>query len=264
MPKIKMSDIKSGSENVKAVFRKPMSYRNKSWLKKQKFSNNELIEILDLADNKERHRDYREFLQMLVLSQEGPFNLKMFENFVHKTFHKDTLLHLIEHTKGLDNDAKSEFINYSVLTAPFHFIPNFYKNGECNKYGMDVKKYPFNISYAVAQTTHADSLQSKTYEVKEYNEFLYEVLDTLSEDDLLKWYDRNLRQKHFRHDLILGYENCPEKLFMMLYESSDVLNQRKMAKHTKCPNEIKVKVYEETGDESYLPKDVQDIFIFDL
>jgi len=262
MPKIKMGDIKSGSENVKAVFRKPMSYRNRSWLKKQKFSNDELIEILYLADEKERHKDYREFLQMLVMSQEGPFNLKMFKKFVNKTFHKDTLLHLVENTKGLDDEAKFSLINYSVLTAPFHFIPNFYMNGECNKYGIDVKKSPFNKAYASAQARYADSLQSKTYEIKEYNDFLYEILDTLTEDELFDWYKTELKHKHYKYQYILDYKNCPESLFKFVYENSDILNKKVLAKHPHCPDETKIMMYEETGDESYLPQDVQDIFVF--
>ena len=37
---------------------------------------------------------------------------------------------------------------------------------------------------------------------------------------------------------------------------------KQMVLHEKCPPEIRTKKYEETGDETFLPQEVQDIFVF--
>ncbi|MDZ7937343.1 MAG: hypothetical protein U5M53_03265 [Rhodoferax sp.] len=62
MAKVKMSDVKSGSKNVKSLFRTPMINRTDDFLRKYTFTNDELLEILDISQNIEKETLCSEFL----------------------------------------------------------------------------------------------------------------------------------------------------------------------------------------------------------
>jgi len=95
MPKVKMSDIKSGSENVKTLFKRIVGDRKLDWLKKQTYSNDELLEILDISENIEQHKDKRRFYQELIESQAGPFSQEVFIKYTRKVYHVEALMNLI-------------------------------------------------------------------------------------------------------------------------------------------------------------------------
>ena len=54
----------------------------------------------------------------------------------------------------------------------------------------------------------------------------------------------------------------PDLIHIMFKRTAIKENQYRLAKNKNCPAELKVKVYEETGDTSLLPEDLVDIFIF--
>jgi len=265
MPRIKMSDVTSGSENVKKVFREPMPNRTVSMLKNFKFSNDELVEIHFLADKKESHGEKREFFNIVILSQTGPFNSKVFDIYAKSMFDKDSLIHLIKNSTGLTDEDKETFIVYSITTEPIHFIANFFMTGECKKYGIDLKKSPCNKAYVRSYITSSSQTTTRFFDNERRHAFLYEILDTLTESELFEWYENTLSQRQFKIKIILGYKNCPEKLFVRAFESietGDITTKKQMAMDPKCPLEIKMKMFEETGDGSLLPQDIQEIFIF--
>jgi len=262
--KIKMSDVTSGSANVKAVFRESMVARTARFLQRFTFSEAELLEIARLAEV-ERHNDRKRLLHLVILSQSGPFSPKVFEQYLENAFvNNETLMYLLTNSTGLTDDHRERIITKSMYTGPGHFIPNFYMNGECNKYGIDVKKSPFNARFAKDYVWTASTPGRKIYETDSYNNFLFEVLDTLSPEALMTWFEDDLKQKIFRFDLLLAYKNCPLPLFTRLFEISNTNEKNKLAKAETCPIEIKMRMFEETGDMSYLPISVREMFDFNF
>lgn len=126
MPKVKMSDVKSGSENVKNVFRRTMDMRTLGWFKKQKYTNDELLEIMNISISIERHKDHRYLYQRLIESQTGPFNREVFVAFRDLVFHTESLLNLIRYSEGITDADKAKWIDYAILTSSYWFIPNFF------------------------------------------------------------------------------------------------------------------------------------------
>ena len=56
-----MTDIRSGSENVKKVFRLQMPVRTFDFLKTLTLTNAEMVEIVTLVDEKEKHTKRKTF-----------------------------------------------------------------------------------------------------------------------------------------------------------------------------------------------------------
>ncbi len=263
MPKIKISDIKSGSENVKAVFRRNMPDRTLSWLQKQTFTNAELLEILDLIEQ-ERHKDHRYFHQRLIDSQKGPFSREVFVAYRDILFHVDSLLNLIYNSKGVTDEDKARWMDYSFVTAYYWFLPNFYMNGDCKKVGIDPFKMPFNMSFAANAITYGNKLK-RNMEDKE-KAYLWSVLDTLSEAEQMEWYKKAVMQTYekTRIDLLTEYPNTSSEILRAEYGRVNNMYDMKgkVVLHPNCPPELRMEMFELTKDNKYLPQAVQDIFLF--
>jgi len=260
MAKVKMGDIKSGSENVKNVFRRPMNRRFSSWLEKQSFSNDELLEILMLCENIERHNDSREFYNRLLLSQKGIFNRGVFIYFLNHIYEKDTLVHLITKSSGLREEDKLKWITNSILSAHYWFIPNFYMNDDCKSVGIDVKNAPYNIRIAKDMVRFKKRVTNCIFP-DENNEYMLEILDTMNEDELYEWYEEVVSRTYetVALEFLKTYPRTTEKMLEHYYNKS---KREILAEHPNFPPKIKIKIFEETGNEKYLPEEAKNIFLF--
>jgi len=240
MPKIKPTDVTSGSEKVKSLFKIPMADRTDAFLKKITFSEEELIEITKLVEM-EKGFDPKGFLERVLLSQSGPFTSKVFFLYMDKaSIRKDSLLHLLSNTTGLEDSHKKMIMTRTWGPFTDYFLPNFYVNGECKKYGIDVKKSPFNLEFSKQYMMAAGTQSTQIHKVdfSQYHDFFFEIVQTLTDPELSEWYTTLKR---------MGEDTKEEIL-----------------KHEKCPAEIFLTIYRETGNSSYLPQDIIDLFIFKI
>lgn len=191
MSKVKMSEIKS--EKVKEIFRRTLSMRTTKFLSTLKLSNDDLIEILDLSENIEKHNERRFFYQVLIRSQEGPFSRYVFNQYKIKLFDIDALLHLLENTPDLNDSEKMSIIPYLLLASPNWTTEYFLRNGQSNNFGIDPFAAPFSAKIA-------DDLMyyvfNKNYRrPKEYYNFFEKLLNTLTLEQLEKFYGTNIEKK---------------------------------------------------------------------
>jgi len=262
MPKVKMGQIKY--ENVKRVFRRTLDSRTESWLSKIEFSESEMLEILDLSENVEYHRDKRYFYQRLIRSQKK-FSGKVFAAYVDKLFEADALLNLGENSEGVSEYSKIKFIDYTLVTSANWFVFNYYSKNNGNPVGLDVTAQPYNVTYANDITRYMDK-SGRGNTPKEYFEELNRIFDTFSKNDFDVWFDetQTLYQSKVV-DIIMSYNKMPRYLIDQYFNRKnkpDYDLRLRLATHPNASNDIKMWAYEETKDEIYLPSEVKDIFVF--
>jgi hypothetical protein len=266
MPKVKMSDVKSGSENVKTLFKRIVGDRTLTWLKKQKYSNDELLEILDISENIERHKDKRKLYQDLIESQVGPFNQEVFIKYTNKVYHVEALMNLIRNSFGITVEDKEKWIVVSMVTSSYWFTPYFFMNGECEKYGINIYKTPFNkifASSAVKSTGTRTELKFSPSS-KERN-FLWSVLDSMNDEEKMQWYIDDIARTYESKavDILTSYPNTTPEILTDYYNRTPK-QKGEIASHPNAPQEIKNEMYALTKDEKYLPEIVKDIFWFNF
>ena len=271
MPKVKMSDVKSGSTSVKNLFKLPMSSRIMA-LKKFTFTNQELIEILEISEEVEYHSDKRRFYQRLIQSQKGPFDSNVFKWYIDKLFNIDSLMHLIDHVENLSTDDKLLWLNYMMVTSANWSVFNFFSKNMGLEYGIDVTQKPFRTIYSDLLVRYIEragynnlgagynNLVSKDY----YNE-VNRILDQMSESELYDWYITSMKSSYVQKviSILMNYPKMPSKIIVDYYEKISAADGKdELIKHPNMISEIKLKKFTETGKEEYLPQTAKDIFLF--
>lgn len=262
MTKVKMSDIKSGSEEVKKVFRRPMSSRLKP-LKKQVFTNDELIEILEISEEIEGHKEKRYFYQELIVSQSGPFNNEVFGAFVDKLFHIDSMLNLLENSKGVSEPNKLRWLDYMMVSSTHWTVFNFFSKDTGTQFGIDVTKSPYRINYAKHIVRYADKVGRGNISEDYYKE-LHRILDTMTEDEIYDWYVNSVASTYEKRavDFLMSYDKMPKKVLERYWKKTSLYNKEKLAIHPNIPEELRDWMYQKTKDEKYLPQTAKDLFLF--
>lgn len=263
MAKVKMSDVYSGSKNVKSLFKLPMISRTEKFLKTTQFTNDELIEILDISERIENHTEKRRFYQKLIANQEGPFNKLVFAEYKDKLFSVESLKQLIKNAQGINDIDKCRWITYAILTS----YPKFYEyfiSGESNEVGIDPMIKPFNMQIALDLVQYSDKIKATVVIYHDGRNLLFELLDTFNETEQYNWYLECVKTTYQQKamDIITKYPNISSKIIEDYYSKSDITNKKILAKLDKCPIDIKMDYYEKTGDEEFLPKEAKDIFLF--
>jgi len=262
MAKVKMSDVKSGSEEVKKVFRRPMSSRLKP-LKNQTFTNDELLEILDISENIEYHKEKRYFYQALIQSQKGPFNNKTFGAYVDKLFGIDPLLHLLENSKGISEENKLEWLSYLMTTSTHWAVFNFFSRDAGLPYGIDVTKKPYRMQYAEKIVRYSEKMGRGNINSEYYTE-LHRILDTMSEGEIIEWYNNSIASTYEKRavDFLMSYDKMPQKVLAHYWNKTNLPNQEILALHPNIPEELRAEMFEKTKDDKYLPQAAKDLFLF--
>lgn len=262
MPKVKMSDVKSGSTSVKNLFKLPMSSRIIA-LKKFTFTNQELIEILEISEDVEYHSDKRRFYQKLIESQNGPFNSNVFNRYIDKLFNIDSLMHLIENTENLSIDDKLSWLNYMMVTSANWSVFNFFSKNMGLEYGIDVTQKPFRSIYSDLLVRYIGGFNNSIS--NDYYNEVNRILDQMSESELYDWYITSMKSSYVKKviAIIMNYPKMPSKIVVDYYEKiSAVDGKDELIKHPNMISEIKLKKFTETGKEEYLPQTAKDIFLF--
>jgi hypothetical protein len=246
-----MPDIKSDSENIKKIF--SVNERNTEFLSNFNLTNDELVEIYELSRQEGKYT----FLVRLIESQKGPFNdtvIKTFLNLLKTT--TGALFSLIRKAdKSVSEKTKYEW----MLIAQRHestLFKKFINGGEAAKLGFDLKKEPFKRATILNMFINA-------FEFKQ-NEGLYDYFDKLTEDELFDFYIEIMKTDTGDNRKFEAWFNYPRTTVKIIthYIKQPLKNANEMAKHPNCPFEIKMKIFEETRDSSFLPDQLQDIFIF--
>jgi len=262
MPKVKMSDIKSESENVRDVFRIPMASRTWKWIQTKTFTNKELQEIHDISSDIEKSKVRKKFYSRLIRSQSGPFDDTIFRIFSDILYDKESMLHLLVNSVGVDNSDKVRWMKYAIETSPW-FVYDFMLKGDSAQYGIDITKGPFNIHFADFLIQSKDKLLNAAAGMPDYYlDAIYTTLDTMNEKEFDIWHSYVQFNKEF-FEIILKYKNTPVKLLQEMFDDyNDAFNKGQIAEHPNSPQELRHKMFEYTGDAKWLPEEVQDIFIF--
>lgn len=263
MAKVKMSDIKSGSENVKEVFRATMSGARRKKFAKQTFTNDELLEILDISENIENHNEKRNMYQRLIESQKGPFNQAVFDAYVSNLFHIDSMLNLLENSKGISPESKLKWLDYMMVTSAHWSVFNFFSRDAGTQFGIDVTKAPYSTNYAQHIVRYADKMGRGNIS-EEYMNELARILDTMSEGNIIEWYNKSVATTYEKRaiDFLMSYDKMPSKVLQHYWDKTTLPNKEKLALHPNIPAELRDWMYQETKDEKYLPQAAKDLFLF--
>jgi hypothetical protein len=261
MPKVKMGQI--NSENVKSVFRLTINKRTEKFLGKFDFTEEELKEILYLSEEIEYHSDKRYFYQRLILSQKK-FTNTVFGLYIDKLFHVDAILHMGTNTNNLTEYNKELFLDYSLVTSANWFVFNFFSKNNGSPVAINVLSSPHNLIYAKNVTRY---MNKGSYSVPEqYFSELHRIFDTFTESDFNEWFDnsRYLSEDQFAK-ILVSYDKMPSSIIEKYYDKSNTPSYSTrllLATHPNASIEIKNWAYSKTNDTKYLPKDVQDVFVF--
>ncbi len=264
MPKVKMSDVKSGSISVKNLFKIPMSSRITA-LKKFTFTNRELIEILEISEDIENHSDKRRFYQQLIQSQKGPFNSNVFKWYIDKLFDINSLLHLIDHAENLSIDHKLSWLNYMMVTSANWSVFNFFSKNMGLEYGIDVTQNPFRAIYSDLLVRYIQRAGFNNSISKDYYNEVNRILDQMSESELYEWYTTSIQSSYVKKviSIIMNYPKMPSKIIVEYYEKISAADGKdELIKHPNMISEIKLAKFAETGREEYLPQTAKDVFMF--
>ncbi len=264
MPKVKMSDVKSGSISVKNLFKIPMSSRIMA-LKKFTFTNRELIEILEISEDIENHSDKRRFYQQLIQSQKGPFNSNVFKWYIDKLFDINSLLHLIDHAENLSIDDKLSWLNYMMVTSANWSVFNFFSKNMGLEYGIDVTQNPFRAIYSDLLVRYIQRAGFNNSISKDYYNEVNRILDQMSESELYEWYTTSIQSSYVKKviSIIMNYPKMPSKIIVEYYEKISAADGKdELIKHPNMISEIKLAKFAETGREEYLPQTAKDVFLF--
>ena len=264
MPKVKMSDVKSGSISVKNLFKIPMSSRITA-LKKFTFTNRDLIEILEISEDIEYHSDKRRFYQQLIQSQKGPFNSNVFKWYIDKLFDINSLLHLIDHAENLSIDDKLSWLNYMMVTSANWSVFNFFSKNMGLEYGIDVTQNPFRAIYSDLLVRYIQRAGFNNSISKDYYNEVNRILDQMSESELYDWYTSSIQSSYVKKviSIIMNYPKMPSKIIVEYYKKISAADGKdELIKHPNMISEIKLAKFAETGREEYLPQTAKDVFLF--
>ncbi len=264
MPKVKMSDVKSGSISVKNLFKIPMSSRITA-LKKFTFTNRELIEILEISEDIENHSDKRRFYQQLIQSQKGPFNSNVFKWYIDKLFDINSLLHLIDHAENLSIDDKLSWLNYMMVTSANWSVFNFFSKNMGLEYGIDVTQNPFRAIYSDLLVRYIQRAGFNNSISNDYYNEVNRILDQMSESELYDWYITSIQSSYVKKviSIIMNYPKMPSKIIVEYYKKISAADGKdELIKHPNMISEIKLAKFAETGREEYLPQTAKDVFMF--
>lgn len=259
MAKVKISEIKS--ENVKRIFRLPMSSRGERFLNLLTLTNDDIIETIRFAEI-EYHKDKRDFYRRLVKTQHNKvkFNRDSFGVLVNNLFDKDRYLELIRNSEGLTKRDLISFVGYSMTSSTVWFFSTYYLNGDSKADGIDINDpdIAFEIVERFLYTDGAKMLDST---LVSFAKLFGEVFKSTHKDEVLT----RLRQSAQKWTYLLTkhWDEMPEDVIAYFLSTfNDRETRSNIAKLKNAPSELKQEYYEKTGDESYLPAGVTDIFLF--
>ena len=265
MRKILMRDVKSGSGNVKKFFRLNKDQRSGETISKLfKFSNDELIELHDLI-MMEGDRSYRVYVSRLIVKQKGPFNEEVVKTYLPRleSGMSDMIFALMTKAENISEKTKYEWLKKAMPLAERSFDA-FIKN-DAERLGFDLTKEPFRRAVMM----NAIASRSK-FLIEERLAKVYEYLDKLNEDEMYEFYietSKGPEQAKQQFRAWSGYPRTTAKIIEHFIRNAFHDEYKvQMVKHKNCPEylmtKINMEMYEKTGDESFLPEEVQDIFVF--
>lgn len=268
MSAVKMSDIKSGSENVKSIFRLAMSNRTKKFLETLTLNNEELLEIIDICQSIEKKYP-TSFYRDLILTQDN-FNTDVFLAFLPNLTDPEAFENLLKKSKDINDSSKKRFIDYVFENLPVWGFKKFFSQPLSKELGIDVTLKPFNVIYVSTLIAHIDIIFNVavfTLSDKIIDE-IDRIFATLTPSEIQTVYmsTNTLIRSDRLIQILIRTKNTSPNVFEYMVDkykgsgSQDI--KYKIVRSSKCPANIKLAYYQSTGDESVLPQTAQDIFLF--
>lgn len=253
--------VQSNSQKVKDLFAKQLYDKNSLELKEQ-YSNDELIEIFNIIKNSDIKFPSL-FLGNLINSQEGPFNQEVFTTYLSRLANSEALLHLLKVSKGLSEENLVKWLAYCLVIDGDWFMSKFISSGISSEYGINPLKSPFKLQILNTTSTYG-RLSNKAKQI------YFSILDTMSASEKMDWFKEYSKKWDASSStmLIHDYENSTEEMLDYLFDylpkktSQALVYQKKIYKHKNSSDLLKTKLYELTGDESYLPTSISGMLLF--
>ena len=268
MPAVKMSDIKSGSENVKSIFRLAMSNRTIKFLETLTLNNEELLEIIDICQRIEKKYP-TSFYRDLILTQNN-FNNDVFLAFLPNLTDPEAFENLLKKSKDINDSSKKSFIDYVFENLPVWGFKKFFSQPLSKELGIDVTLKPFNIVYVSTLIARIDTIFNVAVFTlsDEIIDEIDRIFATLTPSEIQTVYmsTNTLIKSDRLIQILLRTKNTSPNVFEYMVDkykgsgSQDI--KYKIVRNSKCPANIKLAYYQSTGDESVLPQTVQDVFLF--
>lgn len=258
--KVKVSDIKSKSPNVKQLFKVSIGQRRIDFLRSLTFSNDELVEIFELSEHIESHAGRFYFYSLLIKSQEGPFNDAVFSRFVNGLSREETLIKLLENTPNLSFSNKEKFLFYYPQVVGVKSLINLIESNKLKDNKIDV--YDDELVFKMLDGLVRASIDS-TFVVGK--EFLNHVLRTQQNDKIFEWFKENVSgYLHLVSRFLKYYEDATPEMFSHAFDQFSIKEKQHFADGCgdKFPDSLKNELYNLTNDEKYLPTGIRDLFLF--
>lgn len=259
MTKVKPSDVKSGSGNVKKLFQIIMKNRRDKVLSKTQFTNDELLEIHDISKNVEQSSKHNDFMFSVIESQEGPFNDKIIKTFLPYSS-EVTATKMLQRTESVSDSTKAEWAFKIFSGATFGSALNGVKGAK--SLGIDVTREPIRAAFTQAL------ILLGVVKYPEYKSTILEYYDTLSEDKLFDFYKitdkmppRFSNVNSALSESLLDYQKTPEKILLDLFDHGAVNTQR-IAEHPNGPEIARKAMFTSTGDTKYVYGPAKNFFFF--
>lgn len=286
MPKIKLKSIKSN--NVKLIFRSSV-YDREEVIKNLTLTNDEIVEATKLIIE-EFHGDRTVWLRLIVTGQKGPFNHEVFDammngngkwdhlgdsdlrkHMMNSNIRDEALKQLMSKTANPSDTNKIQWINIMIATAKDkkEMLGLFAKNTFAS-YGINVKEKPCN---ATVLTFLVDSVSknvigdyTREFDVPEETlKSAIEILNSMTEQEQIEWLEKTTivealltilleNPKTSKGAIRYVFETAHKKL------GTDIRDL--FLQHKNFPDSLSLKMYNETGDTSFLTGPAAKFFAF--
>lgn len=256
--------MKTSMYKVEDILKMPIANISETILKFCYFTNDELTEII-LKFEDMYLNGKTTLYEKLIRTQQGPFNREIF-NLFSKYYLSEKFgvqfaiaVMLLEKTDGVltEEDLLSWFKN-AYNRAPKTFIADFIDSDLAKKHGIDAKVAPWNKKLPLALIKYGNVGDENIQAV-------CSCVDNLSDKEKLEWYFDMIDSVHMvtKTTFMLAYENStPEMIEDFYYNRVESQHKEKLAKHKNASEEIKLEMYQKTGDDAFLPSTITDIFCF--
>jgi len=242
------------SKQVEAYFSIDARDRLFSTLKKLKFTNEDLSDILNISEEIEQHPLSETFYNIIIMSRENGFE---FSNFVFMTYLEKcklsikALFRLFNDTPDLTDKNKFDWINYVTYHYPYWFADS-YDTLETNLFVQPLNKLIANNLMEFVKNNDVSRL-------------LIEIFQTLTDEDFDTILEKNLSYFKSPYYIAFFLAQCKNSTKKSLENTCKILknieDKMLIGLHKNCPTAIKLELYDKTKDERLVPKTVASFFI---
>lgn len=265
----------SKHENVKKLFKVAIADRTIELLQQHQYTNDELLEIISVANRYETLKSYRPFIVRLMRSQDGQFNSDVFTAFTTWLPTIKELMYLINHpVDGITTVDKSYWLSTIVKVANKDRAESTIRwvIKHVDKTVIDISSYPVNDTIASFLVNDIVEDYYARHNMQDILPLLFSSLDSMGETKISKWFTKNLvasismasspNRLLILADILSQYPNTPAEILTFLYgKITNLRSKGTLVMHQNCPTVLKMDMYHTHGTTKYLPAYLQTLLM---